>query len=125
MILILTFILSTIVLPSTALAGYPMIEDIPNQKLSMNQSTPVISFNVSDDISPADRLVVTARSLAPDLVSNDGIELGGSGATRTIRVTPIPDRSGTAVIMVIVTDESKEANSDTFQIDFDHPPYGS
>ena len=108
-------------LPAIAVAGYPMVSDIPNQQITMNSSTQKIYFNVSDDTTDASDLQVSANSLSPDLVSDSGIDISGSGAVRMIVVTPIQDRSGMAVIVVRVTDKDNETNTDTFQIDIQRP----
>ena len=46
-------------------------------------------------------------------MANSGIVLGGSGANRTVAVTPVANASGTATITVTVSDGSLTA-SDTF-----------
>lgn len=110
-----------LLLPASAMAGYPMVSDIPNQQIQMNSSTQKIYFNVSDDKTDASDLRVSANSLSPDLVSDSGIDISGSGSVRMIVVTPNEDRAGMAVIVVRVVDNDNETNTDTFQIDIQRP----
>ena len=49
-------------------------------------------------------LTVTATSSDLGVVAAGGIALGGSGADRTITLTPVPNASGTTTITVTVTD---------------------
>lgn len=114
-----------VLLPVSAVAGYPMISDIPNQQIAMNTSTDKIYFNVTDDTTDPSDLKVSASSMSPDLVRDSDIDLFGSGAVRMIKVTPIQGRSGMAVIVVRVEDKDGETNTDTFQIDIQRPPIGS
>ncbi|MBK8285973.1 MAG: DUF11 domain-containing protein [Ahniella sp.] len=48
------------------------------------------------------------------LVPNANIVFGGSGASRTVTVTPVADLSGSATITVSVTDGNGGTSSDTF-----------
>jgi hypothetical protein len=48
------------------------------------------------------------------LVPATNIVFGGSGANRTVTVTPAPSRNGTAIITLTVTDAGGAVASDTF-----------
>lgn len=61
-------------------------------------------FTVGDAETAVGSLVVTSSSSNVGLVPNANITLGGSGANRTVRVTPVAGQRGTAVIKVKVTD---------------------
>ena len=110
--------------PAPVEAGYPMISDIPNQKIPINSSTPVIQFTIYDDITTPDNLKLTYRSENPDLVpeSDDNITLGGSGKNRTVQITPSPGKWGMAPIIIIVTDTDGDTNRDAFEVDVVRPP---
>jgi hypothetical protein len=69
-----------------------------------------LNFTVSDDTTPPDQLTYSAVSLNTSTV-NPAFTFGGSGANRTLRITPntIPDQIDAAPILVTVTD----ANGDS------------
>ena len=104
-------------------AGYPMISNLPNQRIEMNTQTDVMPFNVSDDTTPADDLTLSYTSNAPGLVPADDshIILGGTGSDRTVQVIPVSDRTGTATIGIIVRDNDGETNTDTFNVEVTRP----
>lgn len=104
-------------------AGYPMITDLANQQIMVNTSTPVVSFTVSDDTTPASDLSVTYISNQTDLVpqSDDNVIIGGYGSTRTVQVIPLPNKIGLAIITLVVTDNDNESNQDSFEVDVIRP----
>ncbi len=88
----------------------PTISEIADQNLCTNNTSPDVPFTVTDGTeSPAGNLIVTAFSADPTFVPNSSIVLGGSGANRTIRVTPVANRSGNAIIYVMVDDGYSQA----------------
>jgi len=102
----------------------PTISDIPDQVLNEDSSTGVLNFTVGDAETAVGSLTLTANSSNTALVPNANITLGGSGANRTIAVTPAPNQSGSATITVTVSDGSSTA-SDTFVLTVspvDDPP---
>lgn len=93
----------------------PTISSIPDQFTAAGQSTALISFTVGDLETPADSLVVSARSSNTNLVSNDLIVLGGSGTDRNIRVSPRAGQTGAATILVTVFDARGGSAVEGFQ----------
>jgi hypothetical protein len=91
----------------------PRISDISDLTIHKNRSTGPITFAVSDAETPADLLAVSGTSSDPTLVPDGNIVFGGSGASRTVTVTPVAGRIGTATITVTVSDGRTTA-SDTF-----------
>lgn len=91
----------------------PTIANIPDQATLENVPTALIPFTVSDPETPAASLQVTAIASNPTLVPANGIELGGNGTNRVLRITPAPQQSGTATLTVSVTDGTSTA-TDTF-----------
>jgi sugar lactone lactonase YvrE len=83
----------------------PTISVIPNQSIVEDTSTAAISFAIADPETDPDSLVVTAFSSNPLLIPNANIVLGGSGANRTVTVTPAANAYGGPVnITVRVSD---------------------
>jgi len=104
-------------------AGYPMISGIANQQIDEGTQTDAIPFNVYDDTTSPDDLVLRFTSDTPGLVPADSshIMLGGSGSDRTVRVIPVPGRTGTATITIIVRDADGETNQDSFEVEVNRP----
>lgn len=83
----------------------PTITTIPDQTTTSGVPKLNIPFTVGDVQTAPDQLVVTAVSNNQTLLPNANIVLGGSGADRTISVTPAAGKSGTATVTVSVTDK--------------------
>lgn len=92
----------------------PTITDIADQTILEDTNTGAIPFTVGDAETPVGSLTVTATSSNTTLVPNANIVLGGSGASRTVTVTPAANQSGTATITVTVTDGDTMTATDTF-----------
>src|SRR6185503_8038253 len=91
----------------------PTISNIADVSISQNTATAPIAFTVGDAQTAAGSLTVTRTSSNPTLVPAANIVLGGSGANRTVTVTPALNQTGTATITVTVSDGSLTA-SDSF-----------
>ena len=92
----------------------PIISDITDQSIPSGGTTGPLNVNVSDTETAVGALVVSGASSNPTLVPNGNIATGGSGATRTVTVTPVPGLVGTATITVTVTDGGSLTSNDTF-----------
>ena len=66
----------------------------------------------------ADDLTLSASSSAQGLVPDANIVLGGSGASRTVAVTPASNQSGSATITLTVSDGAA-STTDTFVLTVD------
>ncbi len=105
----------TFVLTVSAVNTAPTISDIANRTINEDGSTGSIGFTVGDNQTLAGNLVVTATSSNTALIPAAGLALGGSGASRTITVTPAANQSGSATITVTVSDGALTA-SDSFVV---------
>ena len=90
--------------PPAAAKQAPQIVGLANQTLPQDTSTPVLTFQVSDPDSGANAVTVTATSSDPAIVAAAGIVLGGSGANRTLQITPAADVFGNAMITIRAVD---------------------
>lgn len=74
--------------------------------ISLNEDTPSapISFTIGDLETTVGSLNVIAGSDNPTLIPGGNIVIGGSGANRTVTITPAPNQFGTANFQVIVDD---------------------
>ena len=80
------------------------ITSIASQTISQNTTTNALAFTIGDAETPAVNLQVSGASSNTTLVPVSGIVFGGSGANRTVTVTPNPGQTGTSTITVTVND---------------------
>ena len=87
-------------------ATAPTISAIGNVTIAEDGATSPIGFTVGDAESSASSLVVSATSSNTALVPNTtaALTVGGSGASRTLVVTPAANQNGSATITVVVSD---------------------
>lgn len=89
----------------------PTITSPGAQAIKANGTTGALAFTVGDAETPADSLVVTPVSSDTALIPLAGIVLGGSGAQRTVTITPAANRAGTATITLAVSDGALDAQT--------------
>ena len=82
----------------------PTITGIADQTINRNTSTGPLSFTIGDAETPVTSLVVSSNSSNPALVPNTNIVVGGTGANRTVTVTPLTNQVGTTTITLSVYD---------------------
>ena len=73
-------------------------------------------FTVDDLETPAESLTVWALSLNESVVPSNGIEVRGVAQQRTVRVQPLPNVAGVAIIQVTVKDREGLMSSTTFHL---------
>ena len=101
----------------TATNSAPTISDVPNQPASgVGVAVGPLAFTVGDAETAPAALVVTAASSNLTLVPLSGITFGGSGAARTVTVTPAAGQSGTATVTLTVTDAGGLTATDSFTV---------
>ena len=98
----------------TAVNDLPTISNVSDQSINENTSTSAITFAVDDVETSATALSITASSSNQTLVPEGNIVLGGSGANRTVTVTPAANQTGSVTITLSVTDTNAGSTSDTF-----------
>ncbi|MBN9518392.1 VCBS repeat-containing protein [bacterium] len=103
----------------------PTVSDVGDQAISRGGSTGALPFTVGDAETAPGALTVTATSSNPKLVPASAIALGGTGATRTVTVTPTAKRTGTATITLTVTDAAGLTATDTFVLTVNPPANGT
>jgi hypothetical protein len=75
-----------------------------------------IDFGVDDRESGAGSLAVTAMADGTAVFPTDGVVLSGSGATRTLTLTPLEATTGTANIAIRVVDPDGAATTRSFAV---------
>jgi N-acetylneuraminic acid mutarotase len=82
----------------------PTISDISDRTTIINAPIPAIPFTVGDRETGAITLTLNAISSNPVLLPDENILLEGSGADRTITVSPVAGETGTTTISLTVSD---------------------
>ncbi|MCA9196079.1 MAG: tandem-95 repeat protein, partial [Planctomycetales bacterium] len=93
----------------------PTISAIADITLAEDTSSSAIAFTIGDTDTPIGNLSVSATSDNQGVIPAGSIQIGGTGASRTITVTPAADAVGQATITVTVSDGSTTA-SETFKV---------
>lgn len=91
----------------------PTISNIADRSTLEDSPTGPIAFTVGDAETAPASLTLSGTSSNPNVVTSSGITFGGTGANRTVSITPVANASGTATITVAVSDGTA-ATSDTF-----------
>ncbi len=91
---------------SYALGGNasPTISTVAAQSTAQNTATSAIAFTVGDQETAVASLTVSGTSSNTTLVPNANIVFGGSGASRTVTITPATGQTGTSTITLNVND---------------------
>lgn len=94
----------------------PTISSIMDATVPANSSAEPISFSIDDALTAAGSLTVSVSSDNETLFAGGELVVDGSGADRTLLVTPTPASLGSAIITLTVTDaEGLEAQT-TFML---------
>ena len=96
--------LQTFTLNVTEVNDDPEISPFAAITLDRNTSSGPIPFTISDIETPVASLALSAMSSNTTVVPLSGIAFGGSGANRTITVTPATNQTGLTRIAVRVSD---------------------
>ncbi len=82
----------------------PGISAVPNLGIGEDGSTGPLTFTISDPETASGSLILTASSSNSALVPSGNLVLSGSGASRTITVTPLANTYGTTTVTLRVSD---------------------
>jgi hypothetical protein len=84
----------------------PTISNLSDATVNEDQALGPVGFTISDKETPAGNLTLSATSSNTTLVPLSAIVFGGSGGTRTVKITPAANQHGKATITVTVSDGS-------------------
>jgi hypothetical protein len=98
---------------ATTVNNAPTISDVTDKSTSEDTATSAIAFTIGDIDTPIGSLTVTRASSNATLAPLANVVLGGSGANRTVTITPAAGQSGIATITLTVSDGTLTA-SDSF-----------
>jgi hypothetical protein len=92
----------------------PTISAIADQQTNEDTSLSNVAFTIGDGQSTSDQLTLTATSSNETIVPSANITLGGSGANRTVSITPAANQSGTVTITLTATDHQGGTATEEF-----------
>jgi len=87
---------------------YPTISSVTDKTTAENTSAGPFSFTVGDAQTPAASLTMQAISLNTNVLPTANIVFGGSGSSRTVTLTPAANQSGTAAVLLLVSDGTNQ-----------------
>jgi hypothetical protein len=93
----------------------PSLTRLANQVINEDSSTPAIPFTLSDRDTPLTSLEVAGSAADPTLVPATNFVFAGTGANRTIKITPALNRFGTTRITIQVR-HGQVTNTGFFQL---------
>jgi uncharacterized repeat protein (TIGR01451 family) len=103
-------------LSDVAVDGAPTITNITDQTIAEDGATAALPFTIGDVGTPAASLVLSGSSSNPVIVPNANIVFGGSGANRTVTVTPAANGNGGPVVITVTVSDNTFSASDTFNL---------
>jgi VCBS repeat-containing protein len=89
----------------------PTISSISNKTIDEDNNTGNIAFVIGDMETSTNSLSLSKTSSNSTLIPIGNIVFGGSGANRTVRVTPAANKFGLSTITVTVSDGNKTRSS--------------
>jgi hypothetical protein len=98
----------------TAVNDQPTISDIAAKTTLINVPTAPIAFTIGDVETAAANLTLTALSSNTTLLPTANIVFGGSGANRTVTLTPAANLNGTTTVTLVVRDANNRTANDSF-----------
>ncbi len=93
----------------------PQISAITSKAENQDTAIPV-EFTVQDDATAANMLAVSVAADGTTLFPADGLALTGTGTTRTLTLMPLEAATGTANIIITVTDAQGASANRSFGV---------
>ncbi len=107
-----TFTVTTPAPPNIA----PTITLIADLALPVSGHSSALPFTITDDQTAVTALTVSATTSLPAYLPLSGLVFGGSGANRTLTITPASGQSGTSTVSVTVRDGAGLTGVTTFTV---------
>ena len=114
-----TLFLCVLAVTAWAATGDPTITVIPNRTIQRNANTGEIQFSITGAVGAT--LVLSRESSNETIAPLAAIIFGGSGADRTVKVTPAAGQHGTVNITIRVNDGPRFAST-SFELTVNAPP---
>ena len=97
-------------------ASAPNITAIPDQVINEDSTTSALPFTIGDPDTPVGSLVVTVASNNQAIVPNANVVLAGTGANRTVTVTPAANANGGPVVITVSVSDGTSIVTETFDV---------
>jgi len=81
----------------------PTISSIPDQNICVNNQA-IVNFTVGDAETAVTALTTVGHSSNHPVLQNSGLAITGTGANRTLTITPVTNKSGYAIATIVVDD---------------------
>ncbi|HXJ72778.1 MAG TPA: immunoglobulin domain-containing protein, partial [Candidatus Dormibacteraeota bacterium] len=94
----------------------PTLNGLTSVTLQANTSSGPLPFTINDVDSDVALVTVQASSSLPSLLPPGALILSGSGANRTITITPATNQTGTAVVTLVARDNGAASSSRSFRV---------
>lgn len=102
--------------PPPAANTAPAISAI-NDKAADQDTVVPVEFGITDNESALDALTLTVAADSNAVFPTDGIVVSGSGATRTLTLTPLESATGSTNFTVSLADPQGLTTTRTFKVD--------
>jgi hypothetical protein len=90
--------------------GAPTISPVPTQMTELGTPFAAVNISVNDTETP-NSLTVTASSTNQTLIPDSGLQITGSGTSRSLQITPTANETGVSAISVVVSDGIQSATN--------------
>jgi hypothetical protein len=94
----------------------PTLTAISNQTIAEDTVLGPLNFAVRDADTAVTSLTVGVSSSNPGLLPTNNIILSGTGTNRTVTLTPLPNQSGTATVLMTVYDLDPASSNMSFTV---------
>lgn len=94
----------------------PMITSIANVVIDEDGCSDPITFTIGDDVTPPEELVVTATSEDVTLIPSANLVVTGSGAERSLVITPAANLNGGPVMITLTVSDGQRTAYRTFAV---------
>jgi hypothetical protein len=108
--------------PQPAANTAPTISAVDDKTSDQDSVIGPIEFSIGDRESYAAALTVNVTADGASVVPADGVTLGGSGASRTITLTPLEAATGTVNVRIAVTDPQGAMSTRAFNVTVNAKP---
>jgi hypothetical protein len=88
----------------------PRVTPVPAQTVAEDHSSAAIPFTIGDVETLPENLTVSAATSDPLLLPQSNILLGGSGSSRTVKLTPAAGKYGSVSVTLTVSDGDLETS---------------